>query len=149
MKPTARDLGRGNLEKKIDSFARGDIDIVLASFAMHSDGQIPGVQVEKLRSGCVSVRSPTNRRCVRYRARQSGAAQLVNQMLGQLARDQGPLRRIRSGRAPSDYGRALVTKMLCCHKESGTSSMLSRAPTPTEYDLLQYASMSKDGPGNL
>ena len=48
MRPTARGLGRGNLEKKTDSFARGDMDIVLASFAMHSDGKIPDVQVEKV-----------------------------------------------------------------------------------------------------
>ena len=43
LRPAARDLGRGNLEKRTDSFARGDIDIVLASFAMHSDGKIPDV----------------------------------------------------------------------------------------------------------
>ena len=48
LRPTARDLGRGNLEKKTDSFARGDIGIVLASFAMHSDGKIPDVQVGKV-----------------------------------------------------------------------------------------------------
>ena len=34
--------------KRMDSFAKGDIDIVLASFAMHSDGEIPDVQVEKI-----------------------------------------------------------------------------------------------------
>ena len=29
-------------------FAKGDIEIVLARFAMHSDGKIPDVQVEKI-----------------------------------------------------------------------------------------------------
>ena len=48
LRPTARDLGRGNLEKRTDSFTRGDIEVVLASFAMHSDGKISGVQVEKI-----------------------------------------------------------------------------------------------------
>ena len=48
LKPTSRDLGRGNLVKRTDSFAKGDIGIVLASFAMHSDGKIPDVQVEKI-----------------------------------------------------------------------------------------------------
>ena len=46
--PTTRDLGRGNLEKRTGNFARGDIGILLASFAMHSDGKIPDVQVEKI-----------------------------------------------------------------------------------------------------
>ena len=31
----------------MDSFARGEIEIVIASFAMHSDGKMPDVQVEK------------------------------------------------------------------------------------------------------
>ena len=48
LRPTSRDLGRGNLEKRTDSFARGDIGIVFANFAMHSDGEIPDVQVEKI-----------------------------------------------------------------------------------------------------
>ena len=48
LRPTARDLERGNLEKRTGSFARGDIDIVLASFAMHSDGKITDVQVERI-----------------------------------------------------------------------------------------------------
>jgi len=48
LRPTARDLGRGNLEKRTDSFARGDIGIVLASFAILSDEKIPDVQVEKV-----------------------------------------------------------------------------------------------------
>ena len=48
LRPTSSELGRGSLEKRTDSFARGDIDIVLASFAMHFDGKIPDVQVEKV-----------------------------------------------------------------------------------------------------
>ena len=48
LRPTSRDEARGNLEKKTGSFAKGDIGIVLASFAMHSDGKIPDVQVEKI-----------------------------------------------------------------------------------------------------
>ena len=48
LRPTSRDLGRGNLEKRTGSFARGDIGIVFASFAMHSDGKIPDVQVGKI-----------------------------------------------------------------------------------------------------
>ena len=48
LRPTARDLERGYLEKRTESFARGDIDIVLVSFAMHSDGEIPDVQVERI-----------------------------------------------------------------------------------------------------
>ena len=48
LKPTSRDLGRGNLVKRTDSFAKGDIGIVLASFAMHSDGKIPDVLFEKI-----------------------------------------------------------------------------------------------------
>ena len=48
LRPTSRDLGRGNLVKRTDSFAKGDIEIVLASFAMHSHGEIPDVKVEKI-----------------------------------------------------------------------------------------------------
>ena len=48
LRPTSRDLGRDNLEKRTDSFAKGDIGIVLASFAMHSDGKILDVQVKKI-----------------------------------------------------------------------------------------------------
>ena len=47
LKPTSRELNRGNLVKRMDSFARGEIEIVIASFAMHSDGKMPDVQVEK------------------------------------------------------------------------------------------------------
>ena len=74
LRPTSRDLGRGNLEKRTDSFARGDTGIVLASFAMHSDGKTPDVQVEKIENGYATGRSLTNVRCVRCRARQFGAA---------------------------------------------------------------------------
>ena len=48
LRPTPRELGRGNLKKRTDSFAKGDIEIVIASFVMHSDGKIPDVQVEKI-----------------------------------------------------------------------------------------------------
>ena len=48
LRPTSRDLNRGNLVKRMDRFAKGDIEIVLANFAMHSDGKIPDVQVEKI-----------------------------------------------------------------------------------------------------
>ena len=47
LKPTSRELNRGNLVKRMDSFARGEIEIVIATFAMHSDGKVPAVQVEK------------------------------------------------------------------------------------------------------
>ena len=47
LRPTARDLSRGSLEKRTDSFAKGDLEIVIATFAMHSDGKVPDVQVEK------------------------------------------------------------------------------------------------------
>ena len=48
LRPTSRDLNRGNLVKRMDVFAKGDIETVLANFAMHSDGKIPDVQVEKI-----------------------------------------------------------------------------------------------------
>ena len=35
------------MEKRTGSFAKGDLEIVIATFAMHSDGKVPGVQVEK------------------------------------------------------------------------------------------------------
>ena len=38
MKPTSRDLGRGNLVKGTDSFAKGDIGIVLASRSAYDEG---------------------------------------------------------------------------------------------------------------
>ena len=47
LKPTSRELNRGNLVKRMGSFSRGEIEIVIASFAMHSDGKMPDVQVEK------------------------------------------------------------------------------------------------------
>ena len=39
--------GKGNLVKRTDSFSKGEMEIVIASFAMHSDGKFPDVQVEK------------------------------------------------------------------------------------------------------
>ena len=33
--------------KRTGSFAKGDLEIVIATFAMHSDGKMPDVQVEK------------------------------------------------------------------------------------------------------
>ena len=48
LRPTSRDLNRGNLMKRTDCFAKGDIEIVLASFTMHSNGKIPDVQVGKI-----------------------------------------------------------------------------------------------------
>ena len=35
------------MEKRTGSFAKGDLEIVIATFAMHSDGKFPGVHVEK------------------------------------------------------------------------------------------------------
>ena len=35
------------MEKRTESFAKGDMEIVIATFAMHSDGKVPDVQVEK------------------------------------------------------------------------------------------------------
>ena len=48
LRPTSRDLNRGSFMKRADCFAKGDIEIVLANCAMHSDGKIPDVQVEKI-----------------------------------------------------------------------------------------------------
>ena len=47
LRPTARELSRGSLEKRTDIFAKGDLEIVIATFAMHSDGKVPDVKVEK------------------------------------------------------------------------------------------------------
>ena len=33
--------------KRMDSFAKGEIEIVIATFALHSDGKVPDVQVGK------------------------------------------------------------------------------------------------------
>ena len=44
---TARELNKGSLVKRMDSFAKGEIEIVIATFALHSDGKVPDVQVEK------------------------------------------------------------------------------------------------------
>ena len=46
-RPTARGLSRRSLEKRTGSFAKGDMEIVITTFAMHSDGKVPTVQVEK------------------------------------------------------------------------------------------------------
>ena len=68
------DLNRGNLVKRTGSFAKGDIEIVLANFAMHSDGKIPDVQVEKIeKSGYATVRRMTSVRCVRCQRGRRGA----------------------------------------------------------------------------
>ena len=45
-------------------FAKGDIEIVLARFAMHSDGKIPDVQVEKIEKW-LRVRSKSDERALR------------------------------------------------------------------------------------
>ena len=47
LRPTSKELNRGNLVKRMDSFAKGEIEIVIATFALHSDGKVPDVQVEK------------------------------------------------------------------------------------------------------
>ena len=113
LRPTARDLGRGSLEEMTGSFARGDINIALASFAMHSDGKIPGVQVGEIEKWS-RHRSKSDERALRAlpgkAVRRSLASQPASRETGQLARDQGLLRGGLSERAPSDYGRALVTK---------------------------------------
>ena len=64
LKPTSRDLNRGSLMKRIDCFAKGDIEIVLANFAMHSDGKIPDVQVEKIEKW-LRVRASYDERALR------------------------------------------------------------------------------------
>ena len=51
MRPAARELSRGGLEKRTGSFAKGEIEIVIATFAMHSDGKVPDVEVEKAEKG--------------------------------------------------------------------------------------------------
>ena len=47
LRPSSRDLNRGNLVKRTGSFARGEIELVIPTFALHSDGKMPDVQVEK------------------------------------------------------------------------------------------------------
>ena len=64
LKPSSRELNRGNLVKRMDSFARGEIEIVIASFAMHSDGKMPDVQVEKAEKW-LRVRSKSDERALR------------------------------------------------------------------------------------
>ena len=48
----------------MDSFARGGIEIVIATFAMHSDGKVPDVQVEKAEKW-LRVRSKSDERALR------------------------------------------------------------------------------------
>ena len=50
--------------KRTDCFAKGDIEIVLANFAMHSDGKIPDVQVDKIEKG-LRVRAKSDERALR------------------------------------------------------------------------------------
>ena len=50
--------------KRADCFARGEIELVIASFAMHSDGKIPDVQVEKAEKW-LRVRSKSDERALR------------------------------------------------------------------------------------
>jgi hypothetical protein len=64
LRPTSRDLNRGNLVKRTGSFARGEIELVIASFAMHSDGKMPDVQVEKAEKW-LRVRSKSDERALR------------------------------------------------------------------------------------
>ena len=64
LRPTSRDLERGNLVKRTGSFARGEIEIVIATFAMHSDGKMPDVQVEKAEKW-LRVRSKSDERALR------------------------------------------------------------------------------------
>ena len=64
LRPSPRDLNRGNLVKRTGSFARGEIEIVIATFAMHSDGKMPDVQVEKAEKW-LRVRSKSDERALR------------------------------------------------------------------------------------
>ena len=108
LRPTSRDLNRGNLVKRADCFARGEIELAIASFAMHSDGKLLDVQVEKAEKW-LRMRSKSDERALRAlcQARQPGLAGpvVLARASGPRAQGQGPLRRSRSGRAPSDYGR--------------------------------------------
>ena len=64
-RPTSRDLNRGNLVKRTYCFARGEIELVIATFAMHSDGKLPeDVQVEKAEKW-LRVRSKSDERALR------------------------------------------------------------------------------------
>ena len=65
LRPTSRDLNRGTLVKRMDSFAKGDIEMVLANFAMHSDGKIPDVQVEKIEKWLRQRSSKSDERALR------------------------------------------------------------------------------------
>ena len=50
--------------KRTDSFARGEIEIVIATFALHSDGKLPDVQVEKAEKW-LRLRSKSDERALR------------------------------------------------------------------------------------
>ena len=43
------------MEKRTESFAKGDLEIAIATFAMHSDGKVPDGQVEKNRKMVTSA----------------------------------------------------------------------------------------------
>ena len=64
LRQSSRDLNRGNLVKRTDSFARGEIELVIATFALHSDGKMPDVQVEKAEKW-LRVRSKSGERALR------------------------------------------------------------------------------------
>ena len=64
LRPTASELSKGNLVKRIGSFAKGEMEIVIASFAIHSDGKLPDVQVEKAEKW-LRVRSKFDERALR------------------------------------------------------------------------------------
>ena len=50
--------------KRMGRFARGEIGIVIATFALHSDGKVPDVQVEKAEKW-LRVRSKSDERALR------------------------------------------------------------------------------------
>ena len=114
LRPTSRELNRGKLVERMDSFAKGEIEIVIATFALHSDGKVPDVQVEKAEKW-LRHRSKSDERALR--ALPGMAARRIttdmrwrfHTQIEHRARDRGPLRRSRSGRAPFDYGRPLGT----------------------------------------
>ena len=64
LRPTSRDLNRGNLVKRTERFARGEIELVIATFALHSDGKMPDVQVEKAEKW-LRMRSKSDERALR------------------------------------------------------------------------------------
>ena len=50
--------------KRTDSLARGEIELAIATFALHSDGKMPDVQVEKAEKW-LRVRSKSDERALR------------------------------------------------------------------------------------